>query len=134
MIMDERTWRSTLIWNRNKTINLSNEVFTLTIKRCIILFVLRFHYYDRTMNILDALLRKHSKDFTIGLSCCIYLVRKIICKNRHEENECVSVLKWARKQTIKVFLSLYQVSDNSLHGIRKVIKIKKFLSGKKYKT
>lgn len=61
-----------------------------------------------------------------SLMCCIYLVRKIICKNRHEENECVSVLEWAGKWTIKVFLSLYQVSDNSLHGIRKVIKRKKF--------
>lgn len=40
--------------------------------------------------------------------------------------KCISILKWAGNWTIKIPLSLYQVSDNSVHRIRKVIKRKVF--------
>lgn len=50
---------------------------SLTTKRCILLYALHFHY-DRHMDILDALLRKHLKNFTFGLSCVV--VRKISVK------------------------------------------------------
>lgn len=74
MIMDERTWHSAFIRNRNKIMNLGNEVFSLTTRRCFLLFpLLYFFHYDGSMDRLDAFLRKHLKDFTVGLTYIVFI-------------------------------------------------------------